>query len=62
MDKEEFPKLAAEKWPELAQLKKEKRFYEYEKRFEEVWLELGRAVMEKSISSPGKGHRVKKKS
>ena len=62
MNKDEFLKLAAEKWPELEQLKKEKKFYEYEKRFEEIWLELGRKVLEKSISTPSKDHRVKKKS
>lgn len=62
MTKEEFLKLASLKWPELEQLKEEKRFYEYEKRFEEIWLELGRQVLEKNISSPGKDHRVKKKS
>ena len=62
MKKEEFLKLAAKKWPELDQLKKEKRFYEYEKRFEEIWIELGREVLEKSISKPSKDHRIKKKS
>lgn len=62
MNKEDFLKLAAEKWPELEQLKKEKKFYEYEKRFEEIWIELGRAVLEKSISNPSKDHRIKKKS
>ena len=62
MKKEEFLKLAEEKWPELEQLKKEKKFYEYEKRFEEIWIELGREVLEKSISPPSKDHRIKKKS
>ena len=62
MKQEEFLKLAEEKWPELEQLKKEKKFYEYEKRFEGIWLELGRLLLEKSISSSGKGHRGKKKS
>lgn len=61
MNKEEYLNLASEKWPELEQLKKEKRFYEYEKRFEEIWLELGRAVLENSIGSTGQDRRVKKK-
>jgi hypothetical protein len=62
MDKQEYLKLAEEKWPELEQLKKEKRFYEYEKRFEEIWLELGRAVLEGSIGATGQDRRLKKKS
>jgi len=62
MKKEEFMKLAASKWPELEKLKKEERFYEYEKRFEEIWLELGKEVMESQISKPSKDRRVKKKS
>ena len=62
MDKQDFLKLAAAKWPELEQLKQEKRFYDYEKRFEEIWIELGREVLESSIGSAGKDHRVKKNS
>lgn len=61
MNKEEYLKLAEEKWSELNALKKEKNFYEYEKRFEQLWLELGRSVLEKNISSVGKDHRTKKK-
>jgi hypothetical protein len=60
MKKEEYLKLAEEKWLELEKLKEEKQFYEYEKRFEEIWLELGREVLEKSISKTGKDHRKKK--
>ena len=59
MKKEEYLKLAAEKWPELEQLKKEGNFYEYEKRFEEIWLELGRAVLEKNISDSIQDRRKK---
>ena len=62
MNREEFIKLTSDKWPELEKLKAEGSFYEYEKRFEEIWLELGRQVLEKSISAPGKDHRVQKKS
>ena len=62
MKKEEYLKLAEEKWSELEKLKEEKRFYDYEKRFEEIWIELGREVLEKSISKPGKDHRKKKDS
>lgn len=62
MEKSEYLKLAEEKWKDLEKLKEEKRFYEYEKRFEEIWLELGREVLQKSIGETGKDRRVKKKS
>jgi len=60
MKKEEYLKLAEQKWSELEKLKDEKNFYEYEKRFEEIWLELGREFMERSISKVGKDRRKKK--
>lgn len=62
MKKEEYLKLAEGKWEELEKLKEEKRFYEYEKRFEEIWIELGREVLQKGIGDSGKDRRVKKKS
>ncbi len=61
MKKEDYLKLAEQKWTELEKLKEEKNFYEYEKRFEEIWLELGKEVLEKNISKVGKDHRTKKK-
>ena len=61
MKKEEYLKLAEGKWEELEKLKEEKRFYEYEKRFEEIWIELGREVLQKGIGDSGKDRRVKKK-
>lgn len=62
MKKEEYLRLAESKWKELEKLKEEKRFYEYEKRFEEIWIELGREVLQKSLGKTGKDRRVKKKS
>ncbi|MCP4442818.1 MAG: hypothetical protein GY810_28265 [Aureispira sp.] len=61
MEKKDVIKIAEEKWPELRALKALENFYEYEKRFEELWLELGRKVLEASISEPSKDHRIKKK-
>ena len=49
MTKEEYLRLAVTKWPELKTLKAAGDFYAYEKRFAEIWLELGRAVLESSI-------------
>lgn len=62
MRKEDFIKLTSDKWPELEKLKESGNFYEYEKRFEEIWLELGRQVLEQNISKPSKDHRIQKKS
>lgn len=62
MTKEEYLALAASRWPELEALDKEKDFYEYEKRFEQIMLDLSRAVLESKISDVGKDRRKKTKS
>lgn len=61
MTKEEFVRLAESYWPELESLDKEKDFYEYEKRFERIMLDLGRAVLESKISNAGVDRRKKTK-
>jgi len=55
--KEEYLVLAESKWPEL---KASGDFYAYEQRFSEIWLELGRAVLESSIGEVPVDHRKKK--
>jgi hypothetical protein len=60
MTKEDFIKLAESEYNKIAALKEEASFYEYEKQFEEVWIELGRKVFEKSISEVGEDRRKKK--
>lgn len=62
MSKEQYLELAATKWPELEKLQSEGNFYEFEKRFEEIWLELGQAVLENRIGKVPNDHRKKKKS
>lgn len=59
MTKEENLRLAETKWPELEQLKAASGFYAYEKRFAEIWIELGRAVLESSVSEVPGGRRKK---
>ena len=50
MTKEDFLALALERWPELESLDQDKDFYEYKKRFEQIMLELSRAVLERKVS------------
>jgi len=60
MTSSEFLKIAESKYSKIASLKEAESFYEYEKQFEEVWLELGKEVFEKNISETGKDRRKKK--
>ena len=62
MTKEEYLRMAESKWPELEELKAAGDFYAYEKRFSEIWVELGRAVLESSISVAVSDRRKKRKS
>jgi hypothetical protein len=62
MSKEEYLALAASKWPQLEELDQEKDFYEYERRFEQIMLELSLAVLQSKISNPGNDRRKKTKS
>lgn len=60
MTKQEYLALAESKYAELDHLQKENNFYEYEKRFDQIWTELGRSVMESSISKVPSDRRKKK--
>lgn len=54
LSEQEYVDLARTKYQELKKLQEGKNFYEYEKRFDEIWIELGKKVLEKSISDvPG---------
>jgi hypothetical protein len=57
---EEYMVLARQKYTELNALKSKPTFYDYEKSFEEIWFDLGRQVLEKSLSQVP-GDRRKKK-
>lgn len=60
MTKEEFLKIASSQYEELNKLSEETSFYEYEKKFEEIWLRYGQMTLEKSISEVGLDRRKKK--
>ena len=58
--KSEYLKIAEEKWESLERLKSKKNFYNYEKRFDEIMIELGKNLLEKSINEVQKDRRKKK--
>lgn len=62
MTKSEFLALAESRWPELEELDQEKNFYEFEKKFEQIMLDLGRELLEGKISKVGRDRRKKTKS
>jgi len=59
MTKEEYLQIAASKYEELASLKEEKDFYNYEKRFVEIMDELSRLVLESQLGGKPKDKRKK---
>jgi hypothetical protein len=59
MTEKEYLDLALVKYKDLQKLQASKNFYEYEKAFDEIWTELGRAVLEKSISEAPADRRKK---
>lgn len=60
MDKAEFMALAASKWEEIKAHKKgSASFYDYEKGFDEIWVEFGRASLEGTLGKVSKDRRKK---
>lgn len=62
MTKEEYLAIASSRYDELHALNKIDNFYDYEKEFEKIFIELGRAVLEKNISEFSADRRKKKHS
>lgn len=61
MSKEEYLALAEQKYNDLQALKTKPTFYDYEKSFEDIWMDLGRQVLEKSIGPLPSNRRKKKR-
>lgn len=62
MTKAEFLELASQKWEEIEQKKSSSdSFYDYEKGFDELWVEFGRRTLENSLGSPSSDRRKKNK-
>ena len=63
MTKEEYLKLAEEKWPEVEKLEKESPdLYSFEQGLERIMIELTQSALSKSLNTNSKDHRFKKKS
>lgn len=60
MTEDEYMALARQKYQELQQLKTQPTFYDYEKSFDSIWQDLGRQVLEKSLSNMPADRRKKK--
>ena len=60
MSESEYLELARQKYQELQALKSTPTFYDYEKSFVDLWQDLGRQVLEKSLSDVPKDRRKKK--
>ena len=60
MTREEYHQLADKKYDRLQELGKIDNFYDYEKEFEQIWKDLGRAVLESNLSKLTADRRKKK--
>lgn len=61
LNKEEFMELALSRYEAISQLEDEKDFYQYEKTFDNLWTDLGKEMLEKTISKVSADRRKKKK-
>lgn len=61
MEKSDFMALASKKWEEIeAKQKQSETLYDYEKAFEELWVEFGRQALEGSLGEASPDRRKKK--
>lgn len=59
MSKEEYLAKAAARYDALQGLKEQQDFYNYEAEFEKIWTDLGREVLESTISKVPTNRRKK---
>lgn len=62
MTKDELVGLVAARFEEIKKLHEHDNFYDYEKEFERIWIELGREVLEQSLGPAPEDRRKKKAS
>lgn len=59
MTKAEYMALAEARFDALNDLQEQTDFYQYEKEFDQIWTDLGRAVLEQTIGPVPKDKRKK---
>ncbi len=60
MTKEELLQKVSARYNELKALNKLDNMYDYEKGFEDLWIELGKSILKSNIGAPPKDSRKKK--
>lgn len=60
LTEDELLALTRQRYQQLQDLQKTNSFYDHEKQFEDIWMSLGRQVLEKTISQPPEDRRKKK--
>lgn len=58
--KEKFLEAAAKRYDSISSLSEINNFYDYEKEFVSLWQNLGKEILEKSISEVSNDRRKKK--
>lgn len=61
MTENEFIELARKKFQAIKSLENSETFYEHEKNFDQIWVELGADILEKSLGELPKDKRKKKR-
>ncbi|GHT01598.1 hypothetical protein AGMMS50276_29940 [Synergistales bacterium] len=61
MTKEEYLSIAASRYDELSKLEEHDNFYDFEKNFDAIWMDLGRQYMESALNSSSKTQDRRKK-
>ena len=59
LTEDEYVAIARQKYQAIQALKDTTSFYDHEKTFETIWMDLGKQVLEKTISKPPKNRRKK---
>lgn len=61
LTEDELVALTRQRYRQLQDLQKTNSFYEHEKQFETIWMDLGREVLQQTISQPPTDRRKKKR-
>jgi hypothetical protein len=59
MTEEKFLEIARAKYAEIKQLNTAPTFLDYEKGFVDLWMDLGREIVQANLGEPGKDRRKK---